>query len=310
MSNLRHKCCCADVPSLCDRLCCSTSYNVGNFSFNYMMAYTITGTTCNQLYCFKRNYSISLTFQKTGAFVVSLDTAQSGSACCYTGTGNILVTGTVTVEEILIANNQCSPPGPFVNTNTYTVNQETCCCISATPLCLQSAQTCTGIVGPALIHQLEIGDFVVTCNHEGIVGDCDTCMSQYGPYGLRCIGGRFSWASNIDCLDVVTPTGSLGWHYPQIVCGKSPCFSNISLLDGGPFAIHLIDECSAGVDDHSCTDQNGARFLDTRPTNIPQTIDDELVGPCTNVDSDFEPCSTINISVQQQGNPLGFWAYT
>lgn len=317
MSNLSRQCCCEPGPA-CSAFCCASSYVVGNFTLGYLFEKTITGSSgvdCGQGYCLRRSYTIDLNIVKDTAFVVT-KTVLAGGECCYRGTGEVTVTGTVTVTEAFDGISICPPPYnvPSTSEHVYTFEWQVCACITVN--CDAKINHCAGMTAPALQHTLEIGDFVVYCNHEGIDADCDSCPVPYGPVELRCVGGRFAWSSSVACLPSVADRQCLGWWPPtQQLCGAeaTTCFFALesNVLLNGPFGIVQRPECAAGRDDAPCIDEIlGDRLLPTINFGEPAAITNELKSACANVDTDFNPCNTINFAVRQQGGCPLFWTYS
>jgi len=323
MSNLSRQCCCGE-PSLCSAFCCASSYAVSNFTIPYIFEKTITGTSgvdCGQGYCFRRSYQLNLTITKDRAFVVTKFTLPSGD-CCYRGTGIVTIAGTLMIEEAFEGISICPPPYnvPYTLNNSYTFEWDVCACITVT--CKDKIDGCNGTTAPALYHSLEIGDFVIVCNHEGIEADCDSCPTPYGPFELRSVGARHGWSSSVACLPSVANKQCLGWWPPtDQLCGSGEtfgeCFDNLvsnivpAGFNNGPFGMVLRPECSAGQDDDPCLDiPLGNRFLPTINFGEPAAITNELKSPCANVDTDYNPCLTINVAVRQQGGCPAFWNYT
>lgn len=318
MSNLSRQCCCGE-GSACSAFCCASSYAVSNFTFPYTFEKTITGTSsvdCGQGYCFRRSYTIELTITKDLPFVVNRTTL-AGGTCCYRGTGYVTVTGQVTIVEAYDGiSSLCPPPfnAPYAQTHVYTFEWQVCACITVN--CVTKLDHCTGVTVPALQHTLEIGDFVVWCNHEGWEGDCDTCPVFYGPFEIRSVGARLAWSSDVKCLTAVGEKNCLGWYPPtQQYCGGEGTECYAALEDNaalhGPFGLVLRPECSAGRDDDPCIDQYYPnKWCPTIGFGEPPAIAVQLRSPCANVDTDYNPCNTINVAVRQQGGCPMFWSYS
>jgi hypothetical protein len=318
MSNLSRQCCCGE-GSPCSAFCCASSYAVQNFTFGYQFNKVISGVPsvdCGQGFCFRRSYNIALTITKDLPFVVTRTTL-TGGECCYRGTGEVTITGTVTIDEVFDGLSICAPPYDSYHavSNTYTFEHQVCACI--TVRCWPKVDHCTGATAPALQHTLEIGDFVVTCSHEGIDGDCDTCPQPYGPYELRSVGARLAFSSDVACLPAVTNRQCLGW-YPRTeqLCGSGDayglCYTNLeaNVLLNGPFGITTRPECTAGRDDVPCVDDAFvSRFLPTINTGETAAITNMLQSPCVDVDDGFAPCYGLNFAVQQLGGCPAFWSY-
>lgn len=323
MSNLSRQCCCGEGSS-CSAFCCASSYAVSNFTIPYLFERIITGTPCTE--CFRRSYTLDLTITKNLPLVVTRHPVSSGG-CCYRGTGFVTVAGTLTIEEQWLGNGPpCPPPfdSPVNATYTYSFDRQVCACITVN--CRPKLDHCTGTDAPALQHTLEIGDFVVTCSHEGFEGDCDTCPTNYGPYQLRSAGARVAFSSSIDCLNAIGDKQCLGWYPPtQQLCGSGEsygtCYQNLeaNLLPIGfylgPFGIAFRPECTPGDDDDSCLDVPlPSVFLrtsaGTSTSAVIEALRVQLESPCANVDTDYDPCSTVNVAVRQQGGCPAFWSYT
>jgi hypothetical protein len=314
MSN--HRWCCCDEPTpVCGDFCCNTSYVTSQFTLNYLFEFVITGNNsgCTSVgFDFRRHYTIDLQFVVDPIVVTKY-------GCCYRGRGDVAVTGTVTMTEDYEGAVICPPPfdAPWTRTNTWQVEQTTCACISA--ICQSYVPHCEGVSGPAIQHTLEIGDFVVECGMTYYLGDYDTCPVEYGPFGLRCIGGRFAFKTDIDCLNLVGQHECMGWYPPtQQWCGTEGvgellggCFNHLesNTIQHGPFAMVLIEECSPGLDDFSCVDAQHAIALLPTLTG-PSNIQVLLQSACANVDTDYDPCTTLNVAVRQQGGCPTWWTYS
>jgi hypothetical protein len=108
----------------------------------------------------------------------------------------------------------------------------------------------------------------------------------------------------------------LGWWPPaDQACGPvgeyDLCYTNLefNVLAAGPFGIVLQEECDQGKI-VNCTDDSFAGvFLPTILPGDPPEINSALQSACTNVDTDYSPCPTINIAIRQQGGCPFSWAY-
>lgn len=312
-----HRSCCCGEPSDCSATCCNTSYTVAPFNLPYTFERTVTGTSCGQGYCYRRSYTIALNVIHGGGTVLTRTVLAGGASCCYRGTTTLQVTGTVTIEEVFEAgNNLCPPPDNLGKTvvHTYNFDRDVCACFTVT--CSNKIDACNYTHAPGLQHTLEVGDFVIVCDHEGFTADCDTCPTPYGPWQLRSVGARFAWSSDVGCLTALANKKCLGWWPPaDQACGPvgeyGLCYANLqtNVASAGPFGIVQQEECDQGRIDNCTDDSFGGVFLPTIFTGEPPAISNLLQSPCPNVDTDYNPCPTINIAIRQQGGCPFSWAY-
>jgi hypothetical protein len=319
VSNLSRQCCCGE-GSACSAMCCNSSYAVSNFTIPVIFEKTMTGNAngadCGQGFCSRRSYQMDFTIQKVLPLVVT-KVALSEGGCCYRGTGYVTITGSITIDDAWDGASIFPPPYNVAgySSATYTFEKEVCVCI--TVRCYPKLDHCEGVTAPALQHTLEIGDWVMWCSHEGQGGgDCDTPPSNYGPIQLRCIGARFAFSSDVNCLAAVGDKQCLGWWPPtQQLCpgvGTS-CFTNLEFntLTNGPFAVAELPECTPDRDDESCIDPLvPLAFLKTINFGEPAYITNLLKSPCGNVDTDYNACSSINVAVRFLGGCPLFWSYS
>jgi hypothetical protein len=173
------------------------------------------------------------------------------------------------------------------------------------------------------VHTIEIGDFIVDCNVDMLTGgDCDSCPTQ-GVFALRCLGGRFQYASDVGCLNNLQNLAFMGYYgNTQQLCGTGgpvsqpgACYANLeaSIANVGPFAVIAEGECSEGQDDEDCIDPAAVGdALRTFSSSWPETLRTELQGPCRNVDWSGRITTTGTCLDEYdvlQGGGGGYWTY-
>jgi hypothetical protein len=213
-------------------------------------------------------------------------------------------------------------PPPITWSNAYPFTRTTCACL--TVACNSKVDVCGGPSrATALVHTIEIGDFIVDCNADILTaGDCDSCPEQ-GVFALRCLGGRFQYASDVGCLNNLQNLAFMGYYgNTQQLCGTGgpvsqpgACYANLeaSIANVGPFAVIAEGECSEGQDDEDCIDPAAVGdALRTFSSSWPETLRTELQGPCRNVDwsGRLFPTSTCQDEYDVlQGGGGGYWTY-
>jgi hypothetical protein len=213
-------------------------------------------------------------------------------------------------------------PPPITWSQAYPFTRTTCACL--TVACNSKVDVCGGPSrATALVHTIEIGDFIVDCNADLLTGgDCDSCPTQ-GVFALRCLGGRFQYASDVGCLNNLQNRAFMGFYgRSQQWCGTGgpvsqpgACYANLeaSIANVGPFAVIAEGECSEGQDDDDCIDPAAVGdALRTFSSSWAESLRTELQGPCRSVDWSGRLSTTTGCSDEYdvlQGGGGGYWTY-
>ena len=313
--SLQRSCCCGE-PEPCTVCACNTSYAVSgiNLAYQFQRYKTNANQACD---CRYNEFNLNLTFSPAGPVTV---TKVSGGGCCYRGRFTVNVGGFIDLWQHYDSGSYCPPK--IDTQNAYQIlNTTTCACI--TVVCNQFASNCNGpATSPALVHTIEIGDFVIECNANIITaGDCDSC-SQQESLALRCLGGRFQYSTDVGCLSGLSGVRFMGFHGNSAqYCGtggpvENPgaCYRNLdsNIAQHGPFAVRTEGECSE-QDKQQCIDPvaSGA-FLPTFDASWAESLRVSLQSPCGTTDwsGRLFPLSICpdEYDVLQSGAP-GFWNY-
>lgn len=306
------RCCCNEAP--CSGTCAyASSYSVTGIAGSYSFSRQQLPQGCGNL-CFTRSFQLDIDWVQVGSLVVSKVFSAGGVApCCYHGEGTLAVSGTLTITEIY-KDGICADQ---TETYTYAFERDVPCAVTVS--CgNQHACGFSTADPPGWTHTLHICDFLVTCSHEGIEGDCDTCPEAQTPVALRCVGGTVSYLTDIVAPDAIAASGCLGWYTRQ-QCGDAPfpeMLANSTIT--GPFGIAADDECSAQDEYESCTLGNiAAGFLYTRvdsdPLTSPWLADPAATtkAPCGSTDFSGGPSETCIIDIIQGGCGGAMpWDYT
>lgn len=313
--SLQRSCCCGE-PEICTVCECNTSYSVGgiNLAYQFQRYKTNANQACD---CRYNEFNLNLTFSPAGPVTV---TKVSGGGCCYRGRFEMNVTGFLDLWQHYDSGSYC-PPKVDDNNAYQILNTTTCACI--TVVCNTFASNCNGrATSPALVHTIEIGDFVIACGANVIyAGDCDSCAQQ-GSFALRCLGGRFQYSTDVGCLSNPSGIKFMGFHGNSAqYCGSGgpvenpgACYRNLdsNIAQFGPFAIRTEEECSE-QDKRQCIDPiaSGA-FLRTYDAAWAESLRVSLQSPCGSTDwsGRIFPLSICpdEYDVLQSGAP-GFWNY-
>lgn len=312
--SLQRACCCGE-PEPCTVCECNTSYAVGGINLAYQFQRYKTNPTqaCD---CRFNEFNLNLVFAPAGPVTV---TKVSGGGCCYRGRFDMNVTGFLELWQHY-ESSYC-PPKIDTQDAYQILNTTTCACI--TVVCNTFASNCNGpATSPALVHTIEIGDFVIECNANVIyAGDCDSCPQQ-GSFALRCLGGRFQYSTDVGCLSSLSGVRFMGFHgNAQQYCGtggpvENPgaCYRNLeaNIAQHGPFAVRTEEECSE-QDKEQCIDPIAAgAFLPTFNAAWAESLRVSLQSPCGSTDwsGRLLPLTTCldEYDVLQSGAP-GFWNY-
>lgn len=297
------RCCCNETP--CSGTCAyASSYSVTGIAGSYSFSRQNPPGDCGFV-CFTRSFQLDIDWVQVGALVVTKQYSPGNVApCCYEGAGTLLVTGTLTiVEQYWGGPSEC---GTVTQTYTYTFERDVPCAVTVS--CgNQHACGFSTADPPGWTHTLHICDFLVTCSHEGIAGDCELCPEAQPPVALRCVGGTVSYLSDLVAPDAIGPTGCLGW-YTRGQCGQDPPFPEMlaNTAITGPFGIVASEECSPQDEYESCTlGYINAGFLFTRvdsdPLNTPWLADpaETTKAPCGSTDWSGGPSETCTADILQ-----------
>jgi hypothetical protein len=313
--SLQRACCCGE-PTVCSVCSCATSYRVNgiNLSYSFTINKVGAGPACT---CRFREYDIQVNIVPSSRVIA---TKVSGGSCCYRARFDVSVSGYVNLRQYYDSGSYCPPTITW--SNTYPFTRTTCACL--TVACNSKVDVCGGPSrATALVHTIEIGDFIVDCNADILTaGDCDSCPEQ-GVFALRCLGGRFQYASDVGCLNNLQNLAFMGYYgNTQQLCGTGgpvsqpgACYANLeaSIANVGPFAVIAEGECSEGQDDEDCIDPAAVGdALRTFSSSWPETLRTELQGPCRNVDwsGRLFPTSTCQDEYDVlQGGGGGYWTY-
>ena len=311
--SLQRSCCCGE-PEICTVCECNTSYAVSgiNLAYQFQRYKTNANTACT---CRYNEFNLNLTFSPAGPVTV---TKVSGGGCCYRGRFTVNVGGFLEIWQHY--DSSYCPPKIDTQNAYQIVNTTTCACI--TVVCNAFASNCNGpATSPALVHTIEIGDFVIECNANIMfAGDCDSCP-QEGSAALRCIGGRFQYSTDVGCLSGLSGVRFMGFHgNNQQYCGtggpvENPgaCYRNLDSIyaQHGPFAVRTEGECSE-QDRQQCIDPiTSFALLRTFDPSWTESLRVSLQSPCASTDYSGR-LSPIGCSdeydILQSGAP-GFWNY-
>lgn len=312
--SLQRSCCCGE-PEPCTVCACNTSYAVSgiNLSYQFQRYKTNANQACT---CRYNEFNLNLTFSPAGPVTV---TKVSGGGCCYRGRFTVNVGGFLEIWQHYDSDSYC-PPKIDTQDAYQIVNTTTCACI--TVVCNQFASNCNGpATSPALVHTIEIGDFVIECNANILTaGDCDSCP-QEGSAALRCLGGRFQYSTDVGCLSGLSGVRFMGFHgNTQQYCGtggpvENPgaCYRNLDSIyqQHGPFAVRGEGECSE-QDKQQCIDPiTSFALLRTFDPSWVESLRVSLQSPCGSTDYSGRlipiGCSD-DYDILQSGAP-GFWNY-
>jgi len=318
VSNWTYACCCDGVSACTDLCACDTSYSVPVVTGGYQFSKSFPAITgCGQT-CYFREYTIDLAWTNNGPFILTKQTDPATGECCYSGEGELAITGTLTIVERYTGGPGC---GAQTNTYTYSIDQDVPATITVS--CGGTA-ACNGFVPTTYrgaTHTLHVCDFLITCSHEGEEGDCDTCPQVYGPYALRCVGGTVSYLSELVCPDTLGAGDSncLGYYQPGQCVGGYPYPAMISnSLSYGPFAVVLDGECGAQDPYPPCTlgPQSNAWLwtrVDSDPLVSPYLapVDTDTKGYCGFYDDTVTAATNCTIAFFQSGcSGVIPWTYT
>jgi len=313
--SLQRACCCGE-PTVCSVCSCATSYRVNgiNLSYSFTINKVGAGPACT---CRFREYDIQVNIVPTSRVIA---TKVSGGSCCYRARFDVSVTGYVNLRQYYDSGSYCPPTITW--SHNYPFTRTTCACL--TVACNSKVDVCGGPSrATALVHTIEIGDFIVDCNADLLTGgDCDSCPTQQ-VFALRCLGGRFQYASDVGCLNNLQNLASMGFYgNTQQLCGTGgpvsqpgACYANLeaSIANVGPFAVIAEGECSEGQDDEDCIDPAAVGdALRTFSSSWPETLRTELQGPCRNVDWSGRITTTGTCLDEYdvlQGGGGAYWTY-
>lgn len=265
--NLSMQCCCEITPADCSESCeCATSYTInalqGNYRYQSELDYSGAWSCAScpsQGDCSATWWGIEVAWVLAAPMVMTRVPDPSGVGCMYTGTGTVIVTGSMDYTYRW----QCNDlPGcsSFEDTQTWNFSTETCVCV--TVRCeanlIGAVPGCNGsIPGAAWRHTVEIGDFIIDCNAE-LWSDsgCDPVCPVLGPaVALRCAGGAVDYLTPLVCLNTLLPADFLCAGYQP----SGYCFNTVGGANTyGPFGVHTEGECSPGQDDFPCLDTSPA----------------------------------------------------
>ena len=313
--SLQRACCCGE-PTVCSVCSCATSYVVNgiNLSYSFTINKVGAGPACT---CRYREYDIQVNIVPSSQVIA---TKVAGGSCCYRARFDVSVTGYVNLRQYYNSGSYCPPTITW--SQAYPFTRTTCACL--TVACNSKVDVCGGPSrATALVHTIEIGDFIVDCNVDMLTGgDCDSCPTQ-GVFALRCLGGRFQYASDVGCLNNLQNRAFMGYYgNTQQLCGTGgpvsqpgACYANLeaSIANVGPFAVIAEGECSEGQDDDDCIDPVAVGdALRTFSSSWPETLRTELQGPCRTVDWSGRITTTGTCLDEYdvlQGGGGGFWTY-
>jgi len=316
--SLQRACCCGE-PTVCSVCSCATSYRVNgiNLSYSFTINKVGAGPACT---CRFREYDIQVNIVPSSRVIA---TKVSGGSCCYRARFDVTVSGYVNLRQYYFDSGTMYCPPPITWSQAYPFTRTTCACL--TVACNSQVDVCGGPSrATALVHTIEIGDFIVDCNVDMLTGgDCDSCPTQ-GVFALRCLGGRFQYASDVGCLNNLQNLAFMGYYgKTQQLCGTggppsnpNGCFDGLegSIANVGPFAVIAESECSEGQDDEDCIDPAavGDATLRTFGSFWAETLRTELQGPCRSVDWSGR-ISTTGVCLDEydvlQGGGGGYWSY-
>ena len=269
--NLSMQCCCEVTPADCSESCeCATSYTINALQGQYRYEETLdygslwSCSAClSQGNCSATWWGIQVAWALVGPMVITRCPSPSGVGCCYRGTGTVRVQGSVDYTYKWQCNDLPGCPA-FESTQTWTFDTETCVCVTVTCEASPTGSNvgCNGSVpGAAWRHNVQIGDFIVTCSAElWYDSGCDpVCPVQASPVALRCQGGSVDYLTPLVCLNTLMPADWLcaGWMVDDPSCCALPgtCFTTVGRnARRGPFGVQLEGECSPGQDDFPCLD--------------------------------------------------------
>jgi hypothetical protein len=300
--------CCCD-PSPCARTCdFGSSYLVSGIAGSYSFSRQQAPQGCGQV-CFTRSFTITVNWQQLGPIVVTRQTSSGGfQPCSYGGQGTVVVTGTLTITEIY-AGGICPDQ---VQEYSYSFANDVPCAVTLTCGLGPACSFATAGNAPGWNHTLHICDFPITCSHEGIGGDCDSCPEPFGPFSLWCVGGTVSYLSDIISPDAIVARGCLGFYKPGTTV--FPTMAANSAI-AGPFGVMLSDECGGQDLPLPCTLGVGtAAFLSTRVDTATFTPwfdepSETTKSPCASTDWSGGPSSSCTISIIQGGCGIP-WQYS
>lgn len=201
-------------------------------------------------------FDYELTWAQIGQWLVTRYTITAGN-CCYAATGNIEVTGTLTITVTTEDFNGT----PCITDETYYFNKVVPACLS---IRCGGIDPCTGAtVVDGWIHTLQLCDFPVTESHEEYINDCEQACTGSNPFSLQCVGCTMRWTSPMGGLQTGTKrdAGCYGGGDSCIYVGHDPNESNsfhcfeVSMQQFGPFALIARDEGS-GQDPHETCSLN------------------------------------------------------
>lgn len=313
MSTIHHACCCGEQSGPCADSCdFASSYAVNGIAGSYIFESEWDAFDCGQA-CSFRSFRIEVNWIQVGPLVVTRQAAPGGGApCCYRGQGMLLVTGSVTITDTY-RDGICPD---YEQTSTFDFERDVPCAITV---------GCGGTAGcgftvtnpPGWTHTLHICDFLVTCSHEAIEGDCDSCYWTVGPFALRCVGGTVSYVSNLVAPNNLNGTGCLG-YYAGSQCSGYPFPDMIAnRTTHGPFAIVADEECSPQDEYDPCTlPVTTLAFLSTRIDSDPlvspwlAAADAASKSACGGVSTTVGPSEGCRYGLFQLGCTTMPWNYT
>jgi len=330
VSGLHRACCCGAPAEECPSTCvCASSYSVTGVAFTYAFQYSESFPNCaecGQGNCLVRAYSINLTFVQDGVFVVARQTVgTSGATCCWYGTAELAVSGTVTLQEFRRCSGALDCNGPA---QSWDVDTSVPCCLHVT--CRPGAgDGCSASFSPRhYVHRLEVCDFGIACDGVllGTIEDgacvpgvtCDDLgvCCEVQDYQVRCAGGSLTYVSRYECLENLGAGDSScrGWHYTGARCNSPSCTGpnlDTNTATIGPFACYFAEACDQGLLAPPCEDLAAVTaIMRTYDPAWDSTLRDELRSYCASVDwSAGNACSVTDVI--QAGCPSGTipWTY-
>lgn len=352
MSNYAYQCCCG-TPSCTgcpSSSCpCNSSYAVTGINFTYQFIYGSPAIPCAECNtgCYRKEYSILLTFTQPTAISVTRRTCPETNACGWYGQFELTCNYTVELEEEGKCFGASSSGLNRIKKSTWTGSRTVQACLHITCGGCANHEGCTGNLTTntkAWFHRLEICDFAIACSNVTILGgkasanapceagaDCDWgappgyLPCDYGPLSLRCIGGSLGYVSKYLCLSTLQAQDwrCQGWYQTRLcelpctgTISQNPTVSTLSanVNANGVFAMYLDDECSAGDpgDDGDCDKTNRVAWGSAMQTLLgDSTLLTALTSYCGSVD-DVIPvpsCPQYQYTVFQSGCPNP-WTYT
>lgn len=256
MASYAQACCCEggsdiDCPGSCNH---AASYQVTQITGSYrFQSYVSDYSGCGQD-CLFVEHDLQLNWVQLAPITVTKVSNPASTKCCYQGSGTMIVTGSLLVNQIHTGGpSPCQDP--YVQTDTFNFEHDvpftiTVTCTGPVPGCTRTPTT-----SRAWNHTLHICDFPIACSFEKVDGDCDTCPTSTA-LSLRCGGGTVSYITDLGALPAVDQdSGCLGYWQPGLLCNGNAPYPAMAANAGayGPFAIFLDGECSEQDPQDPCT---------------------------------------------------------